>query len=207
MHHTPCSWQANSMNPTTPEPRTSKGSIMSAIDCNYKTILNAEQIEEKVKELGARITKDFQDRDLVLVGILKGSVVFLSDLIRAIDLPVCIDFISVSSYGSDMETSGMVQLLHDLTKPIKGKDVLLVEDIVDTGLTLEYLLETLAGRHPSSIKICSLLDKKEARSKDIDLQIDYTGFEVPNEFLVGYGLDYAEKYRNLPFIAAIDGEE
>ena len=180
---------------------------MQAITSNYETLLNPEQIRKKVEELGEQITKDYQGKDLILVGILKGSIVFMADLIRAIDLPIIIDFISVASYGSGMESSGIVRLLHDLTKPIEGKDVLLVEDIVDTGLTLEYLQENLTTRHPGSIKICAFLDKKEARNKDIDLKIDYVGFEVPDRFLVGYGLDYNEQYRNLPFIAAIMGEE
>lgn len=180
---------------------------MSILDLPYEVILSESQIKEKVRELGERITSDYRNRDLVLVGILKGSVVFLSDLIRAIDLPITVDFISVSSYGSQMESSGVVRLLYDLAKPIEGQDVLLVEDIIDTGTTLAYLMENLTTRHPRSIQICSFLDKKEARNPDIDLAVNFTGFEVPNKFLVGYGLDYDEKYRNLPFIAAItDGE-
>ncbi|MBN2061386.1 MAG: hypoxanthine phosphoribosyltransferase [Deltaproteobacteria bacterium] len=176
---------------------------MTAIDCWYEVIINETQIQNKVKELGARITRDYEGKDLIIVGILKGSVVFLSDLIRSIDIPVSIDFISVSSYGCEKESSGIVRLLHDLTKPVKGRDILLVEDIVDTGLTLKYLMDNLSTREPRTIRICSLLDKKEARDNGIDLKIDYIGFTVPKKFLVGYGLDYDEKYRNLPFIAAI----
>ena len=176
---------------------------MTAIDCRYEIILNEMQIQNKVRELGARITRDYKGKDLVIVGILKGSVVFLSDLIRSIDLPMNIDFISVSSYGCEMESSGVVKLLHDLTKPVRERDILLVEDIVDTGLTIKYLVENLSARGPRTIKICSFLDKKEARSCDVNLKIDYIGFKVPKKFLVGYGLDYDEKYRNLPFIAAI----
>jgi hypoxanthine phosphoribosyltransferase len=139
----------------------------------------------------------------IIVGILKGSVTFLVDLIRSIDLQLSIDFVAVSSYGSEMKSSGVVRMRHDAKTSIEGRDVLLVDDIVDTGLTLAYLMESFSTRHPRSLKVCTLLDKKEARKPEIQLKIDYVGFEVPNRFLVGYGLDYDEKYRNLPFIAAI----
>ena len=181
--------------------------MMTAIDCSYEIILDEMQIRHRVRGLGRRITEDYKGKDLFVVGILKGSFVFLSDLIRSIDLPMNIDFISVSSYGCEMESSGVVRLLYDLANPIKGRDVLLVEDIVDTGLTMKYLVDNLSTRDPRTIKVCSFLDKKEARSCEVDLKIDYMGFEVPKKFLVGYGLDYNEKYRNLPFIAAIKGTE
>lgn len=180
---------------------------MSAIERPHEILLTETQIRDKVKELGKQITRDYAGKNLTMVGILKGSLVFLSDLMRAIDSPVLIDFISVSSYGDQMESTGVVRLVHDLSKPIEGKNVLLIEDIVDTGLTLDYLLKNFATRGPQSLKICSFLDKKEARDSSIHLKIDYTGYEVPNKFLVGYGLDYDESYRNLPFIAAITGEK
>lgn len=180
---------------------------MTVLERPYEIILSELKIKEKVRELGSRITEDYSDKNPVLIGILKGSFIFLSDLIRSIDLPISIDFIAVSSYGSEMESSGIVRFLYDLKTSIEDRDVLLVEDIVDTGLTLEYLIENFITRHPKSIKICSLLDKKGARKPGITLNIDYSGFEVPNRFLVGYGLDYDEKYRNLPFIAAITDPE
>jgi hypoxanthine phosphoribosyltransferase len=180
---------------------------MTVLDRSYEIILSESQIKEKVRELGSRITKDYSGRNPIFIGILKGSVIFLSDLIRSIDLPIRIDFIAVSSYGGNMASSGVVRFLYDLRTSIEDRDVLLVEDIVDTGLTLKYLMENFITRHPRSIRICTLLDKKEARKPDIHLHIDYTGFEVPNRFLVGYGLDYDEKYRNLPFIAAITESE
>jgi hypoxanthine phosphoribosyltransferase len=176
---------------------------MKILEKPHEIILSETQINKRVKELGSEITRDYSEKDPVFIGILKGSIVFLSDLIRSTDLPISIDFISVSSYGDSMESSGVVRFLYDIKTSIEGMDVLLVEDIVDTGLTLDYLIKNFITRHPKSIKICTLLDKKEARKPEIDLRIEYTGFEVPNKFLVGYGLDYAEKYRNLPFIAAI----
>jgi hypoxanthine phosphoribosyltransferase len=176
---------------------------MTILEKPYEIILSESQINNKVQELGAEITKDYSGKDPVFIGILKGSVIFLSDLIRSIDLPLSIDFISVSSYGDSMESSGVVRFLYDIKTSIEGRDVLLVEDIVDTGLTLDYLIKNFITRHPNSIQICTLLDKKKSRKPEIELDIAYTGFEVPNKFLVGYGLDYAEKYRNLPFIAAI----
>lgn len=176
---------------------------MTVLDRPHEIILSESQIEEKVRALAAQITKDYSNKTPIFIGILKGSVIFLSDLIRSIDLPIRLDFIAVSSYGSEMTSSGVVRIQYDLRTSIEGQDVLVVEDIVDTGLTLAYLMENFATRHPKSIKICALLDKKEARKSDIELKIDYVGFEVPDQFLVGYGLDYDEKYRNLPFVAAI----
>ena len=176
---------------------------MPVLDRPHEIILSESQIKEKVRDLAAQITKDYSDKTPIVIGILKGSVIFLSDLIRSIDLPISLDFIAVSSYASEMTSSGVVRIQYDMKTSIEGRDVLVVEDIVDTGLTLAYLLENFATRHPKSIKICALLDKKEARKSDIELKIDYVGFEVPDQFLVGYGLDYDEKYRNLPFVAAI----
>jgi hypoxanthine phosphoribosyltransferase len=177
--------------------------MMTVLDIPHEIVLSELQIGEKVRELGSEITNDYGDKSPILVGILKGSFTFLADLIRSIDLQLSIDFISVSSYGCDMKTSGVVRILHDMKTSVEGRDVLLVEDIVDTGLTLAYLLEDFSAKHPRSLKVCALLNKKEARKPEIDLKMDYVGFEVPNRFLVGYGLDYDEKYRNLPFIAAI----
>ncbi len=176
---------------------------MPIMDRPSKVILSADAIQKRVNELGRQITDDYQGKKLVVVGILKGSVIFMSDLIRAIELPLSIDFMSTSSYGDRMESSGVVRLLYDLTRSIEGKDVLLVEDIVDTGLTLQYLVENLTTRHPRSLKICALLDKKAARKTELSFLIDYIGFDVPNEFLLGYGLDFDEKYRNLPDIVAL----
>jgi len=176
---------------------------MTVLDRPHEIVLSESQIEEKVKELGFEITKDYFDKSPIIIGILKGSVIFLADLIRSVDLQLSIDFVAVSSYGSEMSSSGVVRIQYDMKTSIEGRDVLLVEDIVDTGLTLAYLMESFTTRHPRSLKVCTLLDKKEARKPEIELKIDYVGFEVPNRFLVGYGLDYDEKYRNLPFIAAI----
>ncbi len=176
---------------------------MTVLDRPHEIVLSESQIEKKVRELGSEITDDYPDKSPVIVGILKGSVTFLADLIRSIDLQLSIDFIEVSSYGSEMKSSGVVRILHDMGTSIEGRDVLLVDDIVDTGLTLAYLMENFSARHPRSLKVCTLLDKKEARKPWVELEIDYVGFEVPNRFLVGYGLDYDGKYRNLPFIAAI----
>ena len=177
--------------------------MMAVLDRPHDIVLSESQISERVRELGSEITKDYFGRNPVIVGLLKGSVTFLADLIRSIDLQLSIDFIEVSSYGGEMKSSGVVRILPDMKTSLEGRDVLLVDDIVDTGLTLAYLMEHFSTRHPKSLKICALLDKKGARKPAIELKIDYVGFEVPNRFLVGYGLDYDEKYRNLPFIAAI----
>lgn len=169
---------------------------------NLEVMYSAEQIAARVAELGEQITHEYADRDLVVVGVLKGSCVFLADLIRAIDLPLAIDFMSVSSYKDAMKSSGDVEILKDVSQPIRGKDVIVVEDIVDTGLTLFRLMEILGSRGASSIKIASLLDKPEPRIKK-ELKIDFCGFQIPNKFVVGYGLDVAGRYRNLPFIGVV----
>ncbi|HYS09082.1 MAG TPA: hypoxanthine phosphoribosyltransferase [Myxococcales bacterium] len=164
-------------------------------------MFSAEQIARRVRELGAQIERDYQDKDLVLLGVLKGSYIFISDLARAIDLPLTIDFIGLSSYGEATESSGVVKITSDLAKPIERKHVLIVEDIVDTGLTMRYLLDNLATRRPASVKLCTLLLKpSRARTR---IPIDYLGFQVEDRFVVGYGLDADDKYRNVPFIGVL----
>jgi len=169
---------------------------------NLEVMYSAGEIRARVAELGRQITADYADKDLVLVGVLKGSVIFLSDLMREIDLNLKIDFMAVSSYKDETVSSGDVEILKDLTHPIRGKDVIVVEDIVDTGLTLFRLMEILGSRGANSLKIATLLDKPEPRVKK-ELTIDYCGFRIPNKFVVGYGLDAANRYRNLPFIGVV----
>ena len=166
-----------------------------------KILISEEELRDKNIELGRRITKDYKGEELLVVGILKGSSIFMSDLIREIDLPLQIDYMVVSSYGTSTESSGVVRIVKDLQHSIEGKHVLIVEDIVDTGLTLAYICEILRGRGPASVSICTLLDKPIRRKKQFP--IEYIGFEVPDEFIVGYGIDYAENYRNLPFVGAL----
>lgn len=163
-----------------------------------------EQLAAIVKEMGRRITGDYRDKNLFMVGVLKGSLIFMADLMRAVDLPCAIDFLSVSSYGNGVKTSGEVRILKDLDSSLEGKDVLVVEDILDSGVTLSFLLQNLSARRPNSIRLCTLLDKPERRR--VDIQPDYVGAVVPDKFIVGYGLDYAEKYRNLPFIGVLKPE-
>lgn len=173
---------------------------------NLETMYSVEQIKARVAEIGARITADYAEKELVLVGVLKGSCVFMADLMREIDLNLSIDFMAVSSYKDGMVSTGDVEILKDLTNPIRGKDVIVCEDIVDTGLTLFRLTEILGSRGANSIKIATLLDKPEPRIKK-ELKIDYCGFQIPNKFVVGYGLDAAGRYRNLPFIAVVKNPE
>ncbi len=168
-----------------------------------ETLVEADVLQARVAELGRRISADYAERDLVLVGVLKGAVFFLSDLMRAIDVPVEVDFMAVASYGSATKSSGVVRILKDLDAAIEGRDVLIVEDIVDSGLTLQYLLRNLRARSPASLEVCALLTKP-ARTK-VDLPCRYVGFEIPDTFAIGYGLDHAERYRNLPFVAALTG--
>jgi len=168
---------------------------------NIKTLIDAETIAAKVSELGKAIAKDAQN-DLVIVPVLKGSFIFAADLVRAIDAPLSVDFLGCRSYGDGTESSGVVQITYDLTKPVEGKDVVLVEDIVDTGLTMSYLLKNLSTRRPRSLKLCSLLHKP-ARAK-VDIPIDYLGFTIDDVFVIGYGLDFAEKHRNLPYIGVME---
>lgn len=169
---------------------------------NLEVLYSAEQIGVRIAELGAQITADYDGKELVLVSVLKGSCVFLADLMRAIDLNLTIDFMAVSSYKDGTKSTGDVEILKDLSNPIREKHVILVEDIVDTGLTLSRLLEILGSRGAASIRLATFLDKPEPRIKK-ELKIDYTGFVVPNKFVVGYGLDAAGRYRNLPFIAVV----
>lgn len=174
-------------------------------DTNYgKILISEEQIQQRIKELGAQITKDYEDKKLLLVGILNGCVYFMTDLSREIDKLLQIDFMVVSSYGNSTSTSGVVKIIKDLNRSIEGFDVLIVEDIVDTGLTLSYIKDVLSARKPNSVKICTLVNKLGRRKVDID--VDYVGFEIPDEFVIGYGLDYAEKYRNLKDILIIRPE-
>jgi hypoxanthine phosphoribosyltransferase len=167
-------------------------------------LLDEDVLANRIHELGKEITKDFAGEEVMLVGILKGASVFLSDLIRQISLPTYIDYMVVSSYGNSAETSGVVRIIKDLEDNIEGKNIIIVEDIIDTGLTLAYLSQNLLSRNPKSLKICTLLDKPARRISEIN--IDYKGFEVPDEFIVGYGIDYAEKYRNLPFVGLLKRE-
>ena len=169
---------------------------------NLETMYSAEEIKVRVKELGKQITQNYADKDLVLIGVLKGSCVFMADLMREIDLPLEIDFMAVASYKDGIVSTGDVEIIKDLMKPIRGKDVIIVEDIIDTGLTLTRLVELLETRGTNSIKIATLLDKPEPRINK-KLKVDYCGFTIPSEFVVGYGLDVAGRYRNLPFIGIV----
>ena len=168
-----------------------------------KVLLSTETLQARVKELGEEISRDYAGaEDLMVVPILKGSFLFAADLIRHIDKNLSVEFLGLRSYGAGTETSGVVQITYDLTQPVTGRDVLVVEDIVDTGLSMRYLLENLATRHPRSVKLCSLLHKP-ARSR-VKIPIDYLGFTIEDRFVVGYGLDYAERYRNLPYIGVLE---
>ena len=169
-----------------------------------RVLLSEDEIREKVRELGGKITADYKNSNLMLVTVLKGAVVFLADLMRQIDVPAEIDFMVVSSYGSGVKSSGVVKIVKDLDVPLAGKDILIVEDILDSGLTLSDIKELLESRGPRSIRIATLLDKPSRRK--VDLQADYIGFSVPDEFVIGYGLDYDEKYRNLPYIGILKPE-
>ena len=167
-------------------------------------LVQADDLRHRVRELGAEISRDYADRDLLLIGVLKGAVFFLSDLMRQIDVPCEVDFMAIASYGSATDSSGVVRILKDLDEPIEGRDVLIVEDIVDSGLTLNYLLRNLKARRPATLEVCALLTKPDRRK--VDLPARYIGFEIPNRFAIGYGLDHAERYRNLPYVAALAGE-
>ena len=177
---------------------------MSNQSIKYGILLTKEQLEQRIKELGAEITRDYQGKELVLAAVLRGSYVFMADLTRAIDLPLTVDFMAVSSYGAGTVSSGQVEIKKDLSDPIEGKNLLIIEDILDSGNTLYYLMDVLSARHPASIRICTLLDKPERRVKPI--KADYAGFVIPDAFVVGYGLDYAEKYRNLPYVGVLKPE-
>jgi hypoxanthine phosphoribosyltransferase len=172
------------------------------IDADVEEVLiSGEQVQARVAELGAQLAADYADRDPVLVSVLKGSIIFMADLVRAMPIPLAIDLMEVSSYGASTESSGQVRILKDLSTSIEGRDVVVVEDIIDTGLTLNYLLRYLHDKGPASIRICCLLDKPARRLAPIE--IDYRGFTIPDRFVIGYGLDYGERYRNLPYIGVL----
>jgi hypoxanthine phosphoribosyltransferase len=166
-----------------------------------EVLLSEEQLQTRIGELGRQIRQDYEGREPLLVGVLKGAAMFLVDLIRTIDLPLAIDFMAVSSYGAATESSGVVRILKDLETPIEGRDVVLVEDIIDSGLTIAYVLDMLRRRGPASLKVCALLVKEKAA--EAGLKADYVGFTIPNKFVVGYGLDFDEKYRNLPYLGVL----
>jgi hypoxanthine phosphoribosyltransferase len=168
-----------------------------------EVLVQKDELDNRVKQLGRQISADYEGSDLVLVGVLKGAVFFLSDLMRHIEIPCEVDFMAVASYGSATDSSGVVRILKDLDAAIEGRDVLIVEDIVDSGLTLQYLLRSLGARDPRSLEVCALLTKPERLR--VDLPTRYVGFEIPNKFAIGYGLDHAERYRNLPYVAALAG--
>jgi hypoxanthine phosphoribosyltransferase len=172
---------------------------------NLEVLISEEQIQTRIRELGAEITRDYAGLNPLLIGVLKGACFFLSDLLRTIDTRLGVEFMAISSYGASTRTSGEVRIMKDLDVPIEGRHILVVEDIVDTGLTLSYLLSSLASRGAASVKLAALLDKYERRQKEV--KIDYLGFKIPDEFVVGYGLDFAERYRNLPFIAVLKNPE
>jgi hypoxanthine phosphoribosyltransferase len=183
------------MNPT------AAASAAAIHDDVEEVLLDEGQVRERVAELGAQLASDYADRDPVLVSVLKGSIIFLADLVREMPIPLSVDLMEVSSYGDATESSGQVRILKDLSGSIQGRHVLVVEDIIDTGLTLNYLLQLLRDRKPASLRVCCLLDKPARRLADIE--IDYRGFTIPDRFVIGYGLDYAERYRNLPYIGVL----
>ncbi|HEY6695374.1 MAG TPA: hypoxanthine phosphoribosyltransferase [Solirubrobacteraceae bacterium] len=166
-------------------------------------LVQADELQHRIKEMAAEVSRDYEGRDLLLIGVLKGAVFFLSDLMRQLDIPCEVDFMAVASYGSSTDSSGVVRILKDLDAPLEGRNVLIVEDIVDSGLTLQYLMRTLEARGPASIEVCALLTKPERRK--VDMPARYVGFEIPDKFAIGYGLDYAERYRNLPYVATLTG--
>lgn len=167
-----------------------------------KELFSEEAVDARIRELGEQISKDYAGKEVHLICVLKGGSFFMCELAKRIDVPVSLDFMSVSSYGSETKSSGVVKIVKDLDEPLKDKDVLVVEDIVDSGRTLSYLLEMLRDRGPRSLRLCTLLDKPERRV--VDVHVDYTGFQIPDEFVVGYGLDYDQKYRNLPYIGVVE---
>lgn len=167
-------------------------------------LLDEKLVDDKIREIGERISRDYEGKSIHMVCVLKGSVFFACELAKRITVPVSLDFMSVSSYGDDTKSSGVVKIVKDLDEPLEGKEVLIVEDIIDSGRTLSYLIENMYQRKPNSIRLCTLLDKPERRVKPV--QVDYVCFEIPDKFVVGYGLDYAQKYRNLPYIGVVEPE-
>lgn len=170
-----------------------------------RVLVSEEDVNKRICEIGERISKDYEGKEIHLICVLKGGVFFMCELAKRITVPVSMDFMSVSSYGADTKSSGVVKIVKDLDEPLEGKDVLIVEDIIDSGRTLYYLIDILQKRNPASIRLCTLLDKPERRVKEVN--VDYVGFNIPDEFVVGYGLDYAQKYRNLPYIGVVEGVE
>ena len=170
-----------------------------------RELVSEKDVDERIVELGKQISKDYEGKQVHLICVLKGGVFFMCELAKRISVPVSMDFMSVSSYGDDTKSSGVVKIVKDLDEAIEGKDVLIVEDIIDSGRTLYYLIDILKKRNPKSVHLCTLLDKPERRVKDV--KVDYVGFNIPDEFVVGYGLDYAQKYRNMPFIGVVEGLE
>lgn len=169
---------------------------------HVRVLLSEEEVDKRIQEIGDQISKDYAGKQVHLVCVLKGGAFFMCELAKRIKVPVSLDFMSVSSYGGGTESSGVVKIVKDLDEPLKDKEVLVVEDIVDSGRTLSYLLEMLSDRHPASLHLCTLLDKPERRVKDV--KVDYTCFQIPDEFVVGYGLDYDQRYRNLPYIGVVE---
>ena len=169
-----------------------------------KVLIDEQALRARIAELGAEISSDYARKDILLVGVLKGAVFFMADLMRHLSIPYEVDFMAISSYGASTDSSGVVRILKDLDINIDGRNVLVVEDIIDSGLTLSYLMRTLEARSPASLEICALLTKPDRR--EIKVPVRYTGFEIPNEFVIGYGLDYAERYRNLPYVGVLDPE-
>jgi len=172
---------------------------------HIRVMLSEEKVNERIKELGEQISKDYEGKEVHMICVLKGSTFFTCELAKRITVPVSLDFMSVSSYGSGTESSGVIKIKKDLDEPLMGKDVLVIEDIIDSGRTLSYLLDLLNERQPASLKLCTLLDKPDRRV--IDVNVDYTGFQIPDEFVVGYGLDYAQKYRNLPYVGVVEFDD
>lgn len=167
-----------------------------------RVLVSEEDVTKRIKKIGAQISKDYEGKEVHVICVLKGGVFFMCDLAKRISVPVSMDFMSVSSYGNEKQSSGVVKIVKDLDESLDGKDVIIVEDIIDSGRTLSYLVEILKKRNPNSLKICTLLDKPERRVSDV--KVDYVGFNIPDEFVVGYGLDYMQKYRNLPFIGVVE---
>lgn len=172
-----------------------------------KVLVSEADADRRIEELGRQISEDYAGKTVHLICILKGGVFFMCELAKRITVPVTMDFMSVSSYGSGTSSSGVVKIIKDLDESLEGKDVIIVEDIIDTGRTLQHLVQILKQRNPNSIRLCTLLDKPERREKDITIKVEYVGFDIPDEFVVGYGLDYAQNYRNLPYIGVIVNEE
>lgn len=172
---------------------------------HIRVFLSEKEVDERIQQMGEQISRDYAGRQVHLICVLKGGSFFMCELAKRITVPVSLDFMSVSSYGSETKSSGVVKIVKDLDEPLKGKDVLVVEDIVDSGRTLSYLLEMLHDRGPASLRLCTLLDKPDRRV--IDVNVDYTGFQIPDEFVVGYGLDYGQKYRNLPYIGIVEFDD